>query len=174
VPSTSFFQSAACSAVVLRKLVGVELREHPRQPAFYSRGERLFFRFPVERDELAEFIRALDHVLERFRHERAGSLAPRKLAHQEEWHMAQMHLASSFSRQRGHILGFVGANKFRDPRGDRAALFVKRIFPEQARQHRPAQLRLRADLLRHRSLMRPRRKHPLPHIHFRHFSVPPF
>src|SRR5260221_2986178 len=161
-------------AVVLRKLVGVELRERPREPAFYSRGERLLFLLPVERHELAELVGALDHLLERLRYERAGSLAPRKFAHQEQRHMAQLHLAASFSRQCGHILGLVCANKLRDPRGDSASLFIKRIFPEQARQHRPAKLRLRTDLLCHRSLMRSRRKHSLPYIHFRHVYRSPF
>ena len=74
--STSFFQSAAYRlvlglrvaedqhvaelhrrfAVVLRKLVGVELRERPRQPTLYARGKRLLLFLPVERHELAEFV----------------------------------------------------------------------------------------------------------------------
>src|SRR5205823_13419651 len=56
--------------VVLRELVGVELRERPRQPALYARRKRLLLFLPVESHELAEFVGALDHALERFRHER--------------------------------------------------------------------------------------------------------
>jgi hypothetical protein len=43
-------------AVVLRQLVGVELRERPRQPTLDARGKRLLLFLPVEGDELAEFI----------------------------------------------------------------------------------------------------------------------
>src|SRR5437762_11618428 len=65
-------------AVVLRKLVGVELRERSCQTALYARGERLLLFLPVEGHKLAEFIGPLDDVLERFGHESAGALAARE------------------------------------------------------------------------------------------------
>src|SRR5437762_3665696 len=83
-------------AVVLRKLVGVELRERPRQPALYARRKRLLLFLPVERHELAEFVGALDHVLERLRHERARALAAREFAREEERRVTKLHFASCF------------------------------------------------------------------------------
>src|SRR5438034_10775210 len=65
-------------AVVLRKLVGVELRERSCQTALYARGEWLLLFLPVEGHKLAEFIGPLDDVLERFGHESAGALAARE------------------------------------------------------------------------------------------------
>jgi hypothetical protein len=82
--STSFFQTAACSAsfgfawhkkehvaqfhnrvaIVLGELVGVEFRERPRQPALRPSRKRLLLLAPVERHELTEFVGALDHRLE--------------------------------------------------------------------------------------------------------------
>ena len=71
-------------AVVLRKLVSIELRECPSQPALETGGKRLLFLLPVERDELNKFVGALDHVLERLCHERARALAEGEFAHPEE------------------------------------------------------------------------------------------
>jgi len=95
-------------------------------------------------------------------------MAPRQLARQEERHVTQLHLASRFHRQRGYVFGLVCAHQRRDPRGDVVALLIEDVFSEQARQYRAPQFRLRAHPLRHRSFMRPLRKHPLPHIHLRH------
>ncbi|MGC2284428.1 MAG: hypothetical protein WA542_04185 [Candidatus Acidiferrum sp.] len=116
-------------AVVLRKLVSVELRERLRQTALYSRRQRLLHLLPVERHELAEFVGPLDHVLERFRHERPHSLAPRKFAHHKERRMAKLHLVARLARQSRHVLRLALRHKLRDPLRDVAALFVERIFP---------------------------------------------
>src|SRR5207302_1147168 len=88
--------------VILRELVGVELRERPRQPALHARGKRLLLLLPVERDELAEFVGALDHALECFGYERARALAARELANQEERRMAELHLVTRFAGESRH------------------------------------------------------------------------
>ncbi len=65
-------------AVVFRELIGVKLRERLGKPAFYTGGKRLLARSPVKRDELTEFVGALDHTIKRFRNERSSSPAGRQ------------------------------------------------------------------------------------------------
>jgi hypothetical protein len=120
-------------AVVLRELVGVELRERLRQPALHSRGQRLLHLLPVERHELSEFVCSLDHVLERLRYERARTLAPRKFARHKERRMAKSHLVACLARQSRHVLCLALRHELRDPLGDVISLLVERVFPKQAR-----------------------------------------
>jgi hypothetical protein len=88
--------------------------------------------------------------------------------------MAKLHFVASLARQSRHVFRLVPRHKFRDLLRNVVALFIERVFPEQTRQHRAPQFALRVDPLRHRSLVRLRRKHPLPHIHLRHRRLPPF
>src|SRR6267378_4897328 len=155
-------------AVVLRKLVGVELRECPRQPALYARGKRLLLFFPVERHELPEFVSALDHVLERLRHERARALAAREFACEEERRVTKLHFAACFPRESRYNLRLVLGGERGDALRDVIALLVEGVFPEQAGEHRAPEFALRVHLLRHRSFMRPHGEHPLPYVHLCH------
>ena len=187
--STSFFQSSACSrilrlcvaekqhvaqrhhgiAVVLRKLVGVELRERLRQPALHSRRQRLLHLLPVERHELAEFVRPLDHVLERFRHERPRTFAPRQFARHKERRMTKLHLVAGLARQSRHILRL--ALRAQAPRSASQCRSPSRktYLPRASTSARSAAVpSSHLTLLRHRPFVRPHRKHPLPHIHFHH------
>ena len=155
-------------AVVFGKLVGVELRERPRQPALDARRKRLLCFLPVERDELAEFIGSLDHVLERFGYERACALAARELANQEERCMAELHLVTRLARESGHNFRLVLGGERGHALRDVAALLVAGVFPEQTREHGAPEFAPRVHFLRHRPLVRPHREKPLPYVHFCH------
>src|SRR5215471_20033063 len=87
--------------------------------------------------------------------------------------MAKLHLVTGLASERGYIFQLVARHEFRETLRDVVALFIERVFPEQACQHTSPQLTPRIDMLCHGSFVRPCRKHPLPHIQFRHLFSPP-
>jgi len=152
--STRRFQRAACSA-----LMGL------------ARG-------PVKRNELSEFVGALDHAIERFRNERSGSLAASKLTDKEERNMAKPHLVACFDCKRGNVFGLVLRYEARDALEDLAALFVEGIFPKQAGEHGAPQFEPRIDLLRDCSFIsfcaNSAREQALPYVQLCHCCFSPF
>src|SRR5262249_21209819 len=141
-----------------------ELRERLGQSALDACGERFLAGLPVESNELTEFVRPLDDLRKRIRHQGACALAPGQLPHQEEWNMAKLHLVTGLASERCYVFRLVARHEFRETLRDVVALFIERVFPEQACQHASPQLTPRIDMLCHRSCVRPCRKHPLPHI----------
>src|SRR5438034_5542707 len=154
--------------VVLRELVGVELRERPRQPALYARRKRLLLFLPVESHELAEFVGALDHALERFRHERTRALAARELTREEERRVTKLHLGARLARESCQDFRLVLGGERGDALCAVFALLVEGGLPEQAREHGAPEFALRVHLLRHRPFVRPHWEHPLPYVHLCH------
>ena len=98
-------------AVVLGKLVGIELRERRRQSALHSCRQWLLAGLPIESNELAEFVGSLDDLCQRIRHQRACALLPSQLPRQEKRNMAQLHLVACLAGKRGYVRGLIRRHK---------------------------------------------------------------
>ena len=100
-------------AVVLGELVGVELGERPRQALLDLRRDRLTLALllraervrPVDREELGQLVRPLDHARQRVGDQPAMRLVARHLAHDEKRRMAELHLLARLDGERGDASG---------------------------------------------------------------------
>ncbi len=126
-------------AVVLRELVGVELGEGAGQTQLHLLGQRPAAVPPVDGQELGQFVRALDHPLDRGGDQRGARARPGQRGQQQQRRMTQVERLARLDRQRGHDLRRNLGRQRGDPVGDRFAVLVELVFPQEARRHGPAQ-----------------------------------
>ena len=147
-------QAHRAVAVVLRQLIGVELREGFGEALLHLRRHRTLLALllqaddvgPVDGEELRHLVRTLDHAFERLRPPAGGAFrSPPSRARGE----AARGAASSFRARRSRFAppspGSTFGHERLDAVGDRFAVLVELILPEHAVHHRTAQLLLRAE-----------------------------
>ena len=78
---------------------------------------------------------------------------PRSLTHQQQRRVPQFHPLARLNRQRSHLRSLYAGDQPRNTIGNRHAVFVELVLPQQTRQHSAPQLRLGANRNSGRTLM---------------------
>ena len=146
-------QLDGAAAIVLRELVLVELRKRGREALLDLARERHAAVLPVDGYELAQLVSALNDALEGLGHQTAMGLVTSHLAHQEQRRVTELHLLTRLDGKHSHSLGLDLGNKLGNAAGDLNAVLIKLALPEQAGEHRAAQLQLVRDVTRGGSLV---------------------
>jgi hypothetical protein len=124
----------------IREPVLIELAESGRESTLDAGGQWLPLLVPVHRQELCQFVGALNDTAKGLFNDRAGPLSPRELTQEKERHVAQLEPITSLRGKVRHLLRLDLRNQFSDPLCDLAAGFVKGVLPQEARRHSPAEL----------------------------------
>jgi hypothetical protein len=165
-------QPNGSGAVVLCQRVLVELAERGSQPLLNLRGERLTAHGPIEGDELAQLIGALDDASQSLGHQAAMRCKARHFAHQQKRSVAQLHALAGLHGQRCHLLGLDLRYKLVNAAGDLDAVLVELALPQHAGKSGAAQGLLRSDDTGLRSLMSARTRLGLEDVQAH--GAPPF
>ncbi len=80
----------------------------------------------------------------------------RHFAHQQQRHVAQLHMLAGFDGQRGNLRGRNARNQFADAARDLHAVLVELVLPQHAGEHRAPQRLLGREHRGRRALVRVR------------------
>jgi hypothetical protein len=149
-------------AVVLRKLIGVELRQRARKTLLDLRRDRLTLALllwaerigPVDRKQLRHLVGALDHLGQRIGDQDAMFLVPRHFAYHKQRRMPKLHPLARIDDERRHARGLDLRHQRLDALGDGDTILVELVFPQQAVHERALQLHLGRETLGPGALMR--------------------
>jgi hypothetical protein len=171
-PAPRLRDAHGAGTVVLGQGVLVELGERRCHALLYLRGEGLTSAGPVDGDELAQLVGALDDTRKRVGHQTAMRGVTRHLANEQKRSMTQLHTLAGLNGQRGDLFSLDLRNQLVDAAGDLHAVLIELAFPQQAGEDRAAQSLLGGDDSGPCSLVSARSRLELEHVQAH--GAPPF